>query len=405
MSTWTFELDGVDITGIASQRAWTRRLNRPASAKFRAPGHLIEVEAGTSRLKVWDDSTLRFHGVVWRLDDSGDADTTYTEVTCYDPMIYFPKRLARDFDGDYSNPDFIERYETAPLIMESVIARSMDVEHEGPMGLTIGSVATGGPQMLGKPTDWPQTLDDIRKLLVDTGFLDLVINPTEAGGDMGIIDLYNGSFPNAGGYGQDLTGSVVFSYQTGLYNVREVRRSVDMETVCNKLRYLLGPRVTSAADPSGTQHWKGDVQRLDGCLPGNDGDSDPVFRCGPSSGVGGQDDTPLGDLINASRSDYYQLQEVRVYDANGSFALRPAYYRIWQNESILRARPRTLVYMTPVRGTELEFDVADLVSVEAGTRFRGGFSGIQRVYEFTVNLDNDGVADLGQLVVSADQEI
>jgi hypothetical protein len=44
------------------------------------------------------------------------------------------------------------------------------------------------------------------------------------------------------------------------------------------------------------------------------------------------------------------------------------------------------------------------VSVQAGSVLRGGFSGTQRVYEYTVNIDNDGVTEIAELVTSADQE-
>ena len=401
---WTFVLDGIDISNIASGKSWTRRLNRPSSASCRIPGHLADVTVGISKLKVYDGGTLRFHGVVWRVDDAGDEDKTYTEFTAYDPMIYWPKRIARDIDGDYSNPDFIERYTTAPLIMESIINRSID--YEGGMKMSVGTLSTGGPALSGKPTDWPQTLDDIRKLLVDTGWLDIVVEPTESPSTIATVDLYNGSYPQSGGYGSDLTATVNFGYGTGLNNVRKITRSEDMSTVCNKLRFLLGGRKGVPADPKGAQHWKADVQRDDGCLPGNPGDFTPPIRdCTPGPGVGGQPGTPLGILIDASRSDYDELQEVRIYDAEGSYLLRESYYRIWQNESIVRARPRTLVTITPVRGTPLTFDHGDLITVQAGSVLRGGFSGVQRVYSFTVNIDDEGVADLGELVASADQEL
>jgi hypothetical protein len=179
-----------------------------------------------------------------------------------------------------------------------------------------------------------------------------------------------------------------------------------MAQVANKIRYLLGPRKETSADPKGAQHWRADVQRDDGCLPGNPGDFSPPIRpCVPGPGPGGQPGTPLGDLIDASRAAYYTQQEIRIYDAEGAWMMRDAYYRIWQNESILRARPRALVTITPVRGTELNFDHGDLITVEAGTRLRGGFSGVQRVYEFTMQIDDNGVTDLGQLVCSADQDL
>jgi hypothetical protein len=80
------------------------------------------------------------------------------------------------------------------------------------------------------------------------------------------------------------------------------------------------------------------------------------------------------------------------------------FLRLWQAELSARVRGRELAHITPVRGLEPAFDIGDLVSVQAGSVLRGGFSGTQRVYEYTVNIDNDGVTEIAELVTSADQE-
>ena len=81
------------------------------------------------------------------------------------------------------------------------------------------------------------------------------------------------------------------------------------------------------------------------------------------------------------------------------------YRRIWGLESWIRAVPRTLIHVTPTRETEIgSFDIGDIVGVSAGSEFRGGFSGAQRIYEYTISWDNDGVLALGELQTSADQE-
>ncbi len=84
---------------------------------------------------------------------------------------------------------------------------------------------------------------------------------------------------------------------------------------------------------------------------------------------------------------------------------RELYRRRWQIESWLRAQPRELIHITPTRETEIgTFDVGDRVGVEATSAVRGGFSGAQRVYEYTVSWDADGVLELSELQTSADNE-
>ena len=46
------------------------------------------------------------------------------------------------------------------------------------------------------------------------------------------------------------------------------------------------------------------------------------------------------------------------------------------------------------------FDIGDLVGVSASSAVRGGFSGAQRVYEYTIGWEDDGVLFLSELQTS-----
>jgi hypothetical protein len=84
----------------------------------------------------------------------------------------------------------------------------------------------------------------------------------------------------------------------------------------------------------------------------------------------------------------------------GTFG-RDLYRNRWETESWIRQQPRELIHITPTRETEIgTFDIGDLVGVEAVAAVRGGFSGAQRVYEYTVSWDNDGVRALSELQTS-----
>ena len=100
--------------------------------------------------------------------------------------------------------------------------------------------------------------------------------------------------------------------------------------------------------------------------------------------------------------------EIQIFDATdddcvpgwGTFG-RDLYRNRWETESWIRYQPRNLIHITPTRETEIgTFDIGDLVGVEASAAVRGGFSGAQRVYEYTVNWDEDGVLALSELQTS-----
>ena len=107
--------------------------------------------------------------------------------------------------------------------------------------------------------------------------------------------------------------------------------------------------------------------------------------------------------------------EVQIYDSISDLCLgdageypggdpgRDLYRRLWQAESWLRCRTRELIHITPTRGTAIgAFDIGDIVAVSAGASVRGGFSGAQRVYQYTISWDEDGPFELSELQTSSD---
>jgi len=105
--------------------------------------------------------------------------------------------------------------------------------------------------------------------------------------------------------------------------------------------------------------------------------------------------------------------DIKIWDALSDLCLgegsfdpgRELYRRLWQIESWIRAQPRELIHITPIRGFGINaFDIGDLVGVAAGSQVRGGFSGAQRVYEYTVSWDEDGPFELSELQTSSDSD-
>ena len=65
----------------------------------------------------------------------------------------------------------------------------------------------------------------------------------------------------------------------------------------------------------------------------------------------------------------------------------------------------TLVHVTPIRDYGIGlFSIGDLITVEASADVKGGFSGAQRIYEYTINWDEDSVPAIQELQVSSDNE-
>ena len=392
-------LDGTDVSDVAIEGSATRRLNRPALATIKIP--MDEAIGGPgSTLKIYFDGSLFHHGYVLDCETDSGEDDGYTVYNSTDPMELWNWRPARDDTGDFSLPTFIEDYVTGSLIIEDILINTVSAgggpptDAEGPIFLDMGTFAAAGVDLTGAPTDWPMTIAQVVGLLVSTGTVDIVITPTDPGGGiMGTVDGYDGD------YGTDLSGSVVFSYGTGALNVRRLRWNEDMSQVANKIWYYLGPRVGTPADPAGDQHWRANVQGGDPGLAYPPG--------GATSPPASATDNQLGVARYNSQQAYGVRMDIKIYDARGDEATvgHELYRRLWQIESWLRAVPRSLVHITPIRGYGIgDFDIGDLVGVEAGSQVRGGFSGAQRVYGYTISWDEDGPFELSELQTSADQE-
>lgn len=424
----TVFIDDEEVTSCVQTGSVTRRLNRPWTATFRmftdcAPG------TACSTARVYINGDIWFHGFITQIStEAGEDGNLMSEYTCQDPMFLWQWRPARsgpdsDDPGDFSNPHiFRDPYVLGPLIMQQLLFQSeVDTDPnfgEGDLFIVYGDFPTGGVDLSGAPEDYPMTIAEAFELLASTGELDGVMTPIDSvPGKMARVDMYNGN------YGTDRTASVAFEYATGAHNVRALRMTEDSTNVCNKLWYYLGPRALTVRDPAGDQHWNANITGDDPFLHYTT-DGEP----GPGGKSVNSDNTqyvalnnPLGDRIYDSRTGGCGVRmEVRIYDAQGDenpSEFRELYRRQWQNESWLRAEPRILIHVTPVRTSEAmslppgvspiaigDFDIGDLVTVTAGPVVRGGFTGAQRIYEYTVSWDEDGILEVGELLTSSDQE-
>lgn len=404
---WSIDIDGSDITSLCQEITWHPKWSRPASLVVRVPGHLVNAQVGTSEMHLTNGSLL-FSGPVWHVDDSGDPNTTYTEITAYDHLIYMNKRLCKT-GTDYPDPpgpatpgepgpcnladphQVILDQGTAPAILGYFIEHADDCPFEAPYApwqIQKGSVDGGGVDMTGIPAEWPMTIQDMADLLLSSGELGIIVHP---GYGVSTVDLTNGGVVN------DLSGSVSIDYATGNFNAQTATKTRDMDNVVNALWYLLGPRVHFY--PNDISHWAGSIT--------------PSYKNSGYDGnkPGGEPGEPWNPALVArwmgSRSTYGYMQEIQIHDdkEDEQTTVRPMFEALFAKEAFLRAVPRTMIDIKPERasGSSPAFGVGDKISVNAGSRLGGGFSGGILVYEFEINVDADGVAEYTQITGSPDE--
>jgi hypothetical protein len=412
-------LDDVDITEFAIEGSVTTRLNRVGEASVKV--HMTDAFAnfGTlypgpgSYLKVYfygdnlgSTPVLWHHGRVINCETTADENVGYTVFNSFDPLELWQYRPVRNppgsDPGNFSNPNIIQSLVYGPAIIEGMMDGSelntIPEDSEGPLRLARGSFAAGSVDLTGAPSDWPMTMMQLANLLISTGVVDVVITPIEFDGNdnYGQIDVYNGD------YGQDLTGSVTLSYGMGDRNIRSLRWNEDMTQMCNKLWYYLGPKCDE-------EHWRANIT----------GD-DPGLAYPPGGGVvgpcgsHGSTNNIIGVRSCYSRQHFDVRMDIKIFDAAGDetdgcteavVVGHELYRRLWQIEQYLRAVPITLIHVTPIRDFGIGlFSIGDLITVEATPDVKGGFSGAQRIYEYTISWDEDSVPAIGELQVSSDNE-
>jgi hypothetical protein len=421
-------LDGVDVTEECVEGSVTRRLNRISQAQIKMP-YDAAIGGPGSRLKIafGDGVTmpLYFHGTVLLCETQADEDTGYTVYNASDPMELWQWRPARDYDsitpGNFVDPYFTKTIakggkQTGPQMVESMLLASENPAlipdaAEGPLFISYGSFETGGVDLSGIPADWPMSIAEVVSLLTSTGEVDVIMTPIDSGGNMAQVDVYNGD------YGTDLSGSVIFEFATGVRNVRSVKWNEDMSYLRNKIQYFFTPKET-------TRRYKANITGDDPCLPGNLG-----LPGGPGGSLPSRPNFlapgDLGTLIDSSRSTYGVRMHIQTFDVDVIYRhegcvenaatlacctdldpTRILFRRQWQIESWIAAQPREIIHITPDPDTAIgDFDIGDLVGVTISPVIRGGTTGKQRVYEYTISWDaDDSVPAIEELQTSATQE-
>lgn len=368
MATLNASLNGTPLGVLQQQVRWRKRFTRTGSAIVKVPANLLSVDEGEDRLQVYLNGGLVHSGPCWYTQAEGSPDAAYGEITSYDDRVYLGKRLAKSATGNLITPaSVILSNVEAPAIASAFLANSLSVD--GALPLAVGTVATGGPDVTGVPMDFPMKLSKMFEMLISTGQLETEIVP---GVNDSVLNFLNNES------GTDLSATVSFGYRTGSFNAQVATVTVDMEDVLNAILYYLGPRVTE-------ERWRGSIT-------------------GTAPHVGGTWPAGLVSRWTSSRALYYYMQDTFIFDDNGDENdIRALFEEIYANDAWVRAVPRTFASVRPMRGIAPTFDVGDLIGV-AWSGLLGSGSGAQRVYEFEVQSDADGVVAIEEILTSADQE-
>lgn len=385
MSVLTADIDGTDLSRYCQTMSWRPRWNLLDSGVIRYPSGRFTIDPGVSELHLYLDAALVFSGQCWYTQPEGDADKAYTEVTGWDHRIWLARRLCKSTTdpGNLITPgDVILDQVTAPEILAEYINNAIaDADAatfdpagafgptgpSAPLPLTVGTVDTGGDDVTGVPISFPMSIERMRALLTGTGQLDQVLTP---GIGSSTLDLLND-------YSNDLSGTVVFEYNTGAHNASVATVTVDMDNLWNAIWYLMGQRISE-------QRWRGSITPT-------------------APHVGGTWPTPLLQRISDSRIKYGYAQKVDVFDdKDDENSIRPLFEEEWANEALVDSVPRTFLSVRPNRGiAPTNFGVGDLIGV-AAAGLNGSYSGAEHVYGFNLDQDTE-VLTISEILTSADQ--
>lgn len=279
---WRFvlcELDGTPlsvINDVMLNTSLTFLLNRPSTLTFNVPSDDIHfntkhddndpflscgnrVIKGYRRHEFQRHWRLRYVGRVWNIQDSGDGNQVQTTVTCYDSLQELSARIVRDKSGSFHKTVKFWPHGTTnpgPKYSYGTAIKQM-IDRTNTHGARPTTISTGGDwssEIFGGSTNpyvpsgshdnkYPLLAYNQAKILpsiitiCDTGKVDLVVNYVDSNGDWNkdktpAIHMRLGAKPQVGSQGTVVS---IFGYAAPPRNTASFTRTQDMSTFANDI--------------------------------------------------------------------------------------------------------------------------------------------------------------------------
>lgn len=414
-----------DISGISLQKTFIRQLNGPTSFAVTVPARssLLTTIAGDGypnlnhgnrKLVVWEDGDPStdvpiFHGRIFNVERAGDENDIQVTVTAQDPRMELgyeadqrAGRWVRDSVYEFVEPVFNSGGAiSGPDLIQQILTYCQGdpttdpITGEGPLPIDIvsGTWDISTPPALDvSPVDsavWPVMVGDFINQLIATDAVDFDIKPCRPGAGLNLSssadDYIMGVASSESKMGTDRSATVHFDFWAGNHNAKGARLLDDFATQCDRLWYFMGPRLD-------LQHWRGDI------TPNGAANVDLLTAVDAAAAKYGGPNTLKG--YNAW---------IRIFDSLGTeTTARPLYEALYRAEIKWRMEPRRLLYITPNPDTAAlfeppqDYDVFDLVQIKTGSDFGVVLDEKQRVHGYTKTWTAEGVAEVSELLTSAD---
>lgn len=357
-------VDGVplrNLAPVAYDRTGSWKLNRPATLTFKVPSNDPRVntihsdgfpllEPQTRTVKAYQRTgaatyTLRFTGWVWDVQDDSDADGQMaTTVTCIDPLQILTQRdvvnAALDGFPDYADaPGHHPSWFTATqatTIVKTIIDRTNS--HYGTCGITTtsGTFDTTATRIIPNPPDLMIWGTIVYLMEAIDGF-DLKLDYLDqTDGVLARINCLSSRGTNK--------PAAVFNWGAGKNNCSRIRRLQQGQQLAN----------------SGFA-WGGEP--------------------------GGASQIHTVEENSASITAYRRRRAVRQHPEITAQTFLDA---ILDDDIAWRKSPRESVEVFPVKDLApdpwTDFDLGDTITVNVGADLRGGFTGLQRVYGWEIEM-------------------
>lgn len=348
-----------NLDPFVTDRQLVMNLNRPQSmtGKIAANNDLVNstytdglpyLGEGYRTLKAYrfeaGEWVIRFAGIIWTVDDEGDENAAYTSFAAFDPwQMLMSGAMIRRNDGN------LKKTVTLANNAAAAVKRHIDkrIEFAGPCYIDTGGYFQPGLVYITAQYE-QEYLGRALMEVTDMGVVDINMIP---------VDRTDGILVQANALshlGVDVSGDVSFQYSTGNHQAKEWKRHLDMSTVANQITNFNGTKKKTSFQ--------------------EDTDSQDLY------GVY-EDCRVLTDITHQDFLDALTTGEL--------------------NE---RKNARENVSVLPMPTTSAEpfryWGLGDLVTVECSDDARQAVSGVQRIYGFTLDIDDEGVERVSELRVS-----